>query len=233
MIYKWSNIGSYHQLKKGENEDYICSKECEEKTVITLADGVSSCAESKHGAMIAGDAITYLLSKKGVMLMEFDQKQIAKITTKHILYELEQNAIDNNHEITDYSSTVASVMFDKNSRRLLCYNLGDEIIIGVSKGKCRILAMPYDSTDGCCVTTTKNSEAEAIVKIINADSIDSVIICSDGAWREMFKSNRIRKDIVDMLTSRDYDALTEYLKSKNSTDDCSYIAMDINDRRLS
>lgn len=231
MVYKWSYTGKYHRLNEAVNQDCLRYNVSDKNAVITLADGVSSCDEACRGASIAAEALTLLLSLKGTTLIERKKEQIARIATAHMLYEIEKEAANSGKSIMDYSSTVAGAMFDKKNKKLLCFNIGDSIIIGVTENKCIVLSLPRDSTNGCCVTTTKDAELEAMVKIIDTENINSVVLCSDGAWREMFHAGRIRPEVKKMLTVGEYESLKAFLTQKNTYDDCSFIAMDVNSRR--
>lgn len=231
VIYKASHIGRYHEMADGENQDYICTMQDDTSTVISLADGVSSCSMAKAGAEVAGEAVSKLLIRKGDMIMEYDSADIADITVTHIMQELERRARLDREEVEDYSSTIASVLYDRKNGRILCINLGDSIILATSGDDYQIVAVPFDSSEGCCVTTTRNSAMAATATIIDAGTIDSVIICSDGAWRHMFAGNRLKEEVCRILTSGDYAELSDYLSGQNCYDDYSFVAMNIGTRR--
>lgn len=227
MIDKFSHIGKWHASAEGENQDYICSGKQGRNTVITLADGVSTCKESKTGAKISGDTITRLFLNKGELLQEYEAKDIAEMTLVEILYELEQAADKEAEDIEEYSSTVASVLHDQKNKRLMCMSLGDSLIMGTSGDDCYVLTMPYDSRNGCCVTTTENATTHTEVKMFDDSEMDSVIIMSDGAWKHVFDRNSLKQEVRRMLTAGDYEGLKDYLKDQDGSDDYSFITMDI------
>ena len=72
MIYKTSHIGRYHKEINGENQDYICALQDGPNTVISLADGVSSCSRSKTGAEVAGNVVSKLLIRRGGSIMKYE-----------------------------------------------------------------------------------------------------------------------------------------------------------------
>jgi serine/threonine protein phosphatase PrpC len=232
VIYKTSHIGRYHKEINGENQDYICTIQDGPNTVISLADGVSSCSRSKTGAEVAGNVVSKLLIRRGGSIMKYESDEIADITTAHILAELKRKARHDKSRVEEYSSTVASVLYDRKHKRLLCINLGDSIIIATSGNDCRIIAIPFDSSEGCCVTTTRNSALAVTAKVLSADRIDSVIICSDGAWRHMFKGSRLKQEVSEMLRGNAFDELRDYLNEQDCSDDYSFVAMNIGTRRL-
>lgn len=222
-----------------DNQDYICSGGEGSFSVITLADGVSSCAKGGTGARISADTLTRILLKKGSLLQGFKEvqknkenpkykeKEIAEVVLAEIMFELEKIAAEDNVPVEEYSSTLAAVLHDRSTRKLLCISIGDSMIIGTSGEGCYVLTNPFESSAGCCVTTTEGAAAQAEVRIIDDSQFDSVIIFSDGAWRQLFERNRLKKEITGMLTEGDYDELSAYLKKKDGNDDYSFISMDI------
>ena len=67
----------------------------------------------------------------------------------------------------------------------------------------------------------------ASVRMCNLGSMESIVIWSDGAWREMFSKNRLRPEVAQMLSGNEYDALEDYLNKQNCSDDYSFISLDI------
>lgn len=230
MIKELSEMGANHSGESGENQDALCHAQNKDFCVISLADGVSACKEAKCGAEIASRAITNLLLKKGDYFLEFGNEQIAELTLSHILFELKQRAENDSQNLEDYSSTIASVLVDRKKNRILCFNLGDSIILAVGKGKCRVLAMPADSSSGCCVTTTKSAAKMVSVKIFDADAVESVVICSDGAWRQMFDKNKLKPEVFSLLANNEYDGLMDFLVGQNCLDDYSFISLNMQQR---
>lgn len=227
MIISFSNIGAWHRLTNGENQDALFSAESEDHIVIALADGVSTCSEAKKGAEIACSAIADLFLRKADYFMSFDSEKIAEFAISHILYKLRQQAEADSKPVEEYSSTVAAVLFDKKSKRLLFLNVGDGIIIATSRDKIGVIAASSDSTSGCCVTTTDGAQAMAKAGVLDAEQIDSVILCSDGAWRNMYSGTRLTPDAQEMLIKQQFGELGEYLKTQNCEDDHSFISMEI------
>ena len=230
MVIKLSEIGARHFAENGENQDALCHAQNNDFYVVSLADGVSTSKEAKSGAEIASRAITNLLLKKGKYFLEFENEQIAELALSHILFELKQRAENDSNYLEDYSSTVASVLMDKKKKRLLCFNLGDSMIMAMSKGKCRVLAMPSDSSSGCCVTTTQGADTMVSVKLIDASAVESIIICSDGAWKCMFDKNKLKREVFNLLANSNFNGLKDFLKKLNCIDDYSFIALDLRQR---
>ena len=224
MIIEFSGTGAFHRDTNGENQDALFHAQNKEYCVISLADGVSTCKRAKTGAEIASRAITNLFFKKGPYFLEAEKKQISEFAVSHILYELKQQAEIDFSSVEDYSSTITSVLVDKVNKRILCFNIGDGIIIASRKGQCRILAMPSDSSRGCCVTTTKNVASMASVDMYDTSSIESIVICSDGAWKKMFDKNRLKPEIEKVLVNSEFDSLKSFLTEQKCYDDYSFIS---------
>ena len=232
VINTLSEMGTYHRHENGENQDKICYAQNRNLYVISLADGVSSCRQGKYGAEIASSSLTNLFVKKGGYLLEYENEQIAELALSYILFDLKRCAGNNNQNLEEYSSTIASVLVDKRKKRILCFNLGDGIILGITQNKCRILSMPSDSSSGCCVTTTKGATKMVSAKKIDIKDLESVMICSDGAWTQMFDRNKLKPEIFNMLVNNEYDELKEFLKNQNCFDDYSFIALDLQKRSM-
>lgn len=225
VINKLSETGMYHKVNNEENQDALYSGENRRFTVITLADGVSECKDAKTGAEIAVKSLTELFLKKGEYFINFDKKQIAEFAVSHINYELRKKAESEKKNVEDYSSTVASVLLDRKSERLLYFSIGDSVIIASESGKCKIISNPSDSSQGCCVTTTKGAETMAKTNIINVSGLDSVIICSDGAWKGIFKRNKLKEEVKELIKDNNYSELNKFIKYQDSFDDSSFISM--------
>ena len=227
MIKELSEMGTHHLDTNGENQDALCHAQNQKLCVISLADGVSTCKEAKSGAKIASRAITDLLFEKGENFLEFESEKVAEFALSHILFELKQRAKKDSKTVEEYSSTIASVLVDKKKKRMLCFNLGDSIIMAVSNGKCRVLVSPADSSSGCCVTTTKGAVTMASVNMLDTALVESVVICSDGAWRQMFDKNKLKSEVSYLLANSEYDGVKDFLIGQNCFDDYSFISFDM------
>lgn len=225
MIYEYSGTGARHSAHGGENEDAVCSRQNERYAVISLADGVSACRKARAGAEIASEAMAGLLVGKGKYLFDFSRQQIAEIAISHILSKLRRQAEQDLSAEEEYSSTVAGALFDKQEQKLLYFNLGDGMILAQAGGHSRILSRPSDSSSGCCVTTTRNAGRMVDARVAAVERMDSVLLCSDGAWRHMFDQNRIKPEVSTLLTDHDWSGLETYLSGQKCLDDYSFAAM--------
>ncbi len=227
MIRKLSRTGLHHSSIGCENQDAIFHGQNNRFCVVTLADGVSTCKDAKIGAQIAGESITDLFLKKGEHFFNFEEKKIAEFAVSHVNYKLNQLAIGNSENIEEYSSTIASVVVDKRNGKMLCLSLGDSIIMATGGGKCHVLTAPADTSYGCCVTTTKDAANMTFVKVLDTTQYESVLICSDGAWKHMFDKNKLKRDVSEMLANNQYNDFANFLNKQKCFDDYSFISLDV------
>lgn len=226
MVYSWSRAG----VRRQENQDVVCSGKNGRYEVISLADGVTSCQEARAGAEIASRAVTELFLRCGGYFLGSRGAETAGLALSHVLHELRCRAEADAQELREYSSTVSSVLYDRRTKRLLLFHLGDSLVIAAGGGSCRVLAVPSDSTGGCCVTTTRNAAEMAAVYVLEAGELETVFICSDGAWGRMFAQNRLRPEVRRLLAGGQRGALQAYLAEQETADDCSFISMELRRR---
>ncbi len=227
MILKYSQSGVRHIKNKEENQDALYSASNQRYTVISLADGVSNCKKAKTGAEIACRAITNLFFKKASYFLHSSEEETARISGAHVLFELKQQATIDSSDVTEYSSTLTSILLDRKKQKLLYSSLGDSLIIAIISGQCHILAMPSESTNGCIVTTTNNNLREIQIGKIDSDRIDAVIILSDGAWKKLYDKNMMKTEVRSLLGKSDFRRLMSFLSEQNCLDDYSFIAIDL------
>lgn len=222
-----SKAGTYHNNDPLQNQDAAVIGKKGRFLVATLADGVSACSEARKGAQITCDAVNDLLLRRSVYFLELESKYTADFMLRHIRYELNKKAAETGIEIEEYSSTVSSVLLNRETKRMMFFSLGDSLILAVEAGRCNILAMPADSSFGCPVTTTENVSEAVCTKVIDASPFDSVLICSDGAWRCMYDRNWLKPDVKEMILNSDFGGLSRFLDGQNCDDDYSFISIDM------
>lgn len=196
-------------------------------SVISLADGVSMCRHAAEGADAACRAATELLLKHGGYFISSPEKRAASEALSHVLGRLRERAESAGADVSDYSSTLSCVLIDRKRKRLLCLSLGDSVVIACGRGKCRVLLSPaaHSENGEICATGTTGAENALCVKSLDASDVDSVTICSDGAWRHMFESGRIRETVRELLLSGDCAGLGDCLAAETPEDDCSFITV--------
>lgn len=225
MIEMMSKTGSYHSKNHTENQDVILSGSSGSLTGLFLADGVSGCERSGVGAMRVCEAMKNLLMKRGACFFDLEEREIADYSLAHVRYALRELSRLEGRPVEHFSSTMAWGLLDRRSGRLMLLNLGDGLIAGVRDGRLNILAMPDDSSKGCCCTTTEGAEGRTAVRFADAGDYDEVFLCSDGAWKALFDGGRLRDEVRRLLKTGACADLANYLRKTDTFDDCSFISM--------
>lgn len=225
MFIEWSNVGEYHIERNEVNQDVCMSADNGASSTIVLADGVSTCSHAKEGAMIACLNVMNYFSLCGNELIFQSTDCVAKKTISNLKHKLQHASDIQGIEINEYSSTIVAVYYDRIKNKLLCINLGDGLVCGVGKNDIEIIMQPQDNTYGCYVTTTKGVEEKAEVKILSAEGYNSVFICSDGMWKQMFKKSKMIEEYKKMILENDYGNLINQININRSFDDRSIIVM--------
>ena len=227
MIRVFSIKGKRHEQNGQGNQDVVKSGSNERFSVITLADGVSTCKKARKGAQIACRATKSLMLGNGEYIARCSSRDLAWNVVYNVNFELQKQAAKDQTEPEEYSSTLSSVLYDKRENTLTIFSVGDGIVFGVGKKGFRILAMPSDSREGTCVTTTRGAFRRAVARTIGRDGIDAVWICSDGAWREMFEYGRMKREVAELIENKNFRGLMDLFKKRHSNDDMSFIALDV------
>ncbi len=227
MFIEWSDIGTYHIEQMRENEDAIEAVMDGTCAAIALCDGVSTCQNSKAGAKVACESLCGLFLKKGSKLEKYDYQTIAQKTVSHIIYDLKKHAKKSGDTLESFSSTAACVLYDRETKKILCINIGDSLVGGISDKGFEILINPQKCINGCYVTTTKGVEHIAEVQILEAQKYRSIFICSDGMWKQFYKNGEVNKDIKEYFDKNDFPQIIKILKDYRGVDDRSIVVMSI------
>ncbi len=215
FIQAWSLRGSTHRKNNKPNQDSVSCNQTNRFFVISVADGVGSCASAYEGALLAARCATETLSENGAVSAELLLGAVAETLKKQS--EMTQRPLP------DFSSTLASVVLDQQKNSLFYLSLGDSLLLTVSSGsrKCRILSAPCDSTDGIPTTTHRNPAFYTQSGMIAADDIETVLILTDGAWRPMFSRMKMRRELQDAIENGDFAYILSFLEKADVSDDAS------------
>ncbi len=217
--------GRHHNFDDHHNQDAIRYKQNRDYDVMVLADGVSSCCRAKEGAEITSNIIANFLLEHGGCFFSMTRQEVVDCILSQIRLALEHAARREGLAAEDYSSTLACILFDRRNERMLYCSIGDSLILAAKDDRCAVIAMPADSRDGCCVTTSAAAESMAAIGVVKTTELRSVMICSDGAWQLMYDRNRLQQPIRSLLLNQDYEQLKTVLMERERFDDCSFISM--------
>jgi len=226
-----NEAGRHHAYNNANNQDYIVFKKNRNFAVMALADGVSTCEKAQDGAREACEAISEHLLKHASRFMNMTEREISQCLLSNILSRIEKKAKADGIDITEYSSTIACILLDRRLNKVLLFSIGDSLILATKHDCCNVMAMPSDSRNGCYVTTTHGVAKLAQVGIMDARDIQSIVICSDGAWNLMYHRNHLETEVRECLIDKKYTKLKDLLMQKERFDDCSFISMDLNELR--
>lgn len=229
MVSSFSRPGTHHTETGQDNQDVIKYGETDRYLVMSMADGVSSCSRAGEGAKIAASRASKIMLSEPDLIFGLPDPDFPEYLLSSVLADINRRAKRDRIPAEEYSSTLTSVLYDKLEHRMIYFNLGDSIILVTGNGKCGILSAPYTGEEGCCVTTTRYAHTEASTGKLSCGGIDSIIICSDGAWRHMFNRNKLIPEIEGFLTDGDIQKLYDYLDSLSCSDDYSIIFTDFGD----
>lgn len=221
----FSTVGKHHEY----NQDFILFDKNRSYCAMTLADGVSTCSKSRKGAEAVCYAVTEYLLRHGKRFFAMDSQEAVNCLLEYILFKLRQITEQESSLIKEYSSTMACILVDRYRNQMLYFSIGDSLILATKEDRCSVVAMPSDSRNGCCVTTTFNASTMAKVGKIDTEHIQSIIICSDGAWHLMYNRNKLNPLVKEILINQDYDKLKNFLMKKDRFDDCSFISVNLKD----
>lgn len=227
---KISNYYAYTKMgvNRHENQDYYLHKENQFVEIIVLADGVSSCKEGKTGASVSCQTAADIMLNKWNYLFASDKDTVVRLIVNRVIDNLKSECTKSGKTLNDYSSTLSFACLDKNNRRLMVFSLGDSFIYKLSENELRLMYQPKELEDNhCYTTTTKAVEKEVYLNILDSAGIDSVILCSDGAWNLFYDQNIIKEDFMTAFINKNFNAVKNYLCEIENPDDCTFIVMNI------
>ena len=220
---EYSKIGEYHKENHLGNQDYTYSKETTDGAFYAVADGVSSCENSRKGAEIA-----CIISAK-VILDDIDyyfdstpEKTISLILA-NIRHRICKIAKETNNKDISYASTLCFVCVHKKRHQVMTFVLGDSRVYFFSS-ELAYQKNPVHTYDDnvTCTTMTKFAQEDAGFSIDNYSEDDRFILCTDGCWKNLFyideKNNTVMKKV-------DSNEIIEYLNDILISDDCSFLTV--------
>ena len=214
--YIYSKIGEWHKKNNKENQDTVYSFENDDIVFCAVADGVSSCKNSKVGAELACEAAGKLCRQEYKYFFAIEKDTAKWLIVSYIQKQILKYAERNKQKPEDYASTLCFVCIDKHSKQMMTFTLGDSRIYFIRDKEAIpcVGSAQYCEDNRTYVTMTKNADYEAAITFEDFTSCDSVLLCTDGVWRNF--SNQFLKIM-------DCDLLAEYLDAHNISDDCTFL----------
>jgi hypothetical protein len=227
MVDYYSEAGEHHNYDINNNQDVIVHKCNGKYTVISLADGISECKKARSGADTACSSSSEFLLKYADDLFFMNETEIANRIISNLQCKLMKLSEKESVPFEEYSSTLSCVLIENRTGRMYFFSVGDGLILGCENEKIKVLAMPSDSRNGCFATTTYKAADYSKSGFDNVKDLNSVLICSDGAWRIMYDRNRMKKEFKNVMLDQNNSDLKKMLYNSKRYDDCSFISLNL------
>ena len=219
----FSGTGLRHIHENKGNQDCVAAGRTALYTAAMLADGVSSVRCGGEGARVVCGELRRCMLRYPAFFMECDEKKLPDFILGQALQALRKEA--GTESVREYASTLAGLLVEHRSGRLLYYSLGDSLGLCTKNDNCYVLVKPEDNADGCYVTVSVEAQIHMRIGKVEPEQYDTAIFFSDGAWRQIYSGTRLLPQVRDMLLHQDYDALEEFLAGSGAEDDFSFSAI--------
>lgn len=227
-VTEYSRTGDTHIDSNTECQDVTFVSENSRFTVAVLADGVSSCENSRQGAQVACEAVAGLLLQLGELIYSYSKTKISFLMLEEVKCCLRKEAEKSNSSIESYSSTLSFCCIDKLDGKVMVFNLGDSAAIITTK-KGEELTVESSRDELGAFTTTKDAYRKASVNFYDMADIDihKIFLCSDGVLRNILIDSFVSEAFRRGLASDDYSGIDAIIESGFKHDDRSYLSMDL------
>lgn len=218
-IEQFSKTGTFHTERNLENQDFFLHSANDRYEIISLADGVSSCANGGIGAAIACNTVNELFTECGALLFGYTPKKLAHIIAAEVFRRLVCRAEEMNEPVSSFASTLCFACVEIKSGALVTFQLGDSRVY-TSCGEEYRCVFGDKALPGFTVCDNAGELAE--VAVLREFDTNGVLLMSDGAWREL--EDKAHSDRIPACGGA-YELKTFFEKTL-CMDDCSFIFMD-------
>lgn len=201
--YSYSKTGQWHKAHNQENQDAVYYFENDDIVFCAVADGVSSCENSKRGAELACELACRLCRYEYKYFFSIEKEIIKWLIVSYIQKHISSYAEKNGHAPESYASTLCFVCIDKYTDKMITFTLGDSRIYLVN-GKNTVLCTDTASIreDNLTNTTmTVNAYYDVSVTFEVFTEGGSVLLCTDGVWRN---TSELLTDMTECATLADH-----------------------------
>lgn len=221
----YQKTGKYHLEKGLDNQDVVYEAESETAKIIVIADGVSSCTNAGKGAEIACKAVSDIMLNETAYMFSSSSGKVADLLSAYVYKQLNIAAKKDNQPISSYSSTLSFVCYNKISREIMTFILGDSLIYMILDGNMTLACKPKLFDDSKTYTTTTQNVAEIIeINVFLSQNSTLYLLATDGAWKT-FYSGGVLSDKIEQAVRAE--KIIDYLEEQQCTDDCSIVMMDV------
>lgn len=221
----YQKTGKYHLEKGLDNQDIVYEAESKTANIIVIADGVSSCYNSKQGAEIACKAVSDIMLNETAYMFSSSRGKVADLLSAYVYKQLSIVAKKDNQPVSSYSSTLSFVCYNKISGKIMTFVLGDSLIYLILDGNITLACKPKLFDDSKTYTTTTQNVAEIIeINVFESQSSARYLLATDGAWKTFYSSGVLSDEIEQAVRE---EKIFDYLEEQQCTDDCSIVMMDV------
>lgn len=225
MKTSYQKTGKFHLERGLDNQDIVYEAESKTAKIIVIADGVSSCTNGGKGAEIACNAVSNIMLNETAYMFSSSSGKVADLLSAYVYKQLNIAAKKDNQPIISYSSTLSFVCYNKISREIMTFILGDSLIYMILDGNMILACKPKLFDDSKTYTTTTKNVAEVIeINLFASQNSARYLLATDGAWKT-FYSGGVLSDKIEQAVREE--KIIDYLEEQQCTDDCSIVMMDV------
>lgn len=156
------------------------------------------------------------------------KEKTAGLIVAYIYKKLLVEANVRKEEVESFSSTLSFVCFNKETKKVMTFVLGDSLIYGVKGDSFSLECSPViPEENGTFTTTTQGAEDYININIFSVGDYSSFILCTDGAWKTFYKNGILKDEVSCVMKSENFVSVKSYFDDRNCFDDCSCIIMKI------
>lgn len=213
--------GLRHLASGTECQDTVYTREAGTLRFYAIADGASSCENSRLGAETACRAAADYYLRYHATLDDCSDEKIAYLILDQVRFSLEELAREKNIAPGSLSSTLTFCCVDTQTLEMLAFQLGDGAVYLADRNT------THQSMAPCCcrtappLTLTRNAYKAAQIRRFSLTPGAQILLCTDGLLKLL--SGPRGEDIRACLDRRDWDGLCDILDEAESQDDCSLL----------
>lgn len=222
----YQKTGEYHLLNDMQSQDTVLQEESKTAKISVIADGVSSCENSKRGAEIACEAVSRLMLNETEYLFAASKKKIADLISAYVYKKLLEEARAHNNSVDSYASTLSFVCYNKLSGEVMTFVLGDSLVYIIDQGAIALSCTPSVIYEHMTYTTTTKNVADIIKVDFSKKNDVKFLLATDGAWKTFYYGGG-GSFSRELLKAVEEDNIDSYLENQHCVDDCSIVTIAI------
>lgn len=220
---EYSKTGEYHKENNLDNQDYIYTQETAAGAFYAVADGASSCENSRKGAEIACKISAKIILDDIDYYFDSKPEKTINLILSNIRNKINKVAGDLNENEMSFASTLCFICVHKKRQQVMTFVLGDSKVFALyPESICQKNPVnAYKNNETCTVLTDfANEDVGFSIESYFANS--QFVLCTDGCWKELFYMN---EDNRVAMRSESVEGIEDYLESVKMFDDCSFLAV--------